>query len=177
VDPRLEEAVALTPRDRVYSEVVRSPGLHFREVQRRTGLATGALQYHLDYLKKKNFVYEKKEGKFSRFYSTQEKNVDPSLMNLLRQDQVRKIALILLQKRRASLPTLKKETGMSVSTLNFHLSKLVVSGIAQSKSMRGKEYFFIKDKEPLIDVLYSYRESFLDSLVDSFLDLWEKELR
>jgi predicted transcriptional regulator len=177
VDRFLEESVALTPRDKVYSEIVKSPGLHFREIQRRTGLATGALQYHLDYLRKKNFVFEKKEGKFSRFYSTQENNIDSTLMNLLRQDQVRKIALILLAKRRATLVTLKKETNMSVSTLNFHLDKLILANIVEKKIISSKEYYLIKNKEPLIEVLYTYRESFLDALVDNFLDLWEKDLK
>lgn len=177
MDRFLEESVALTPRDKVYSEIVKSPGLHFREIQRRTGLATGALQYHLDYLRKKNFVFEKKEGKFSRFYSTQENNIDSTLMNLLRQDQVRKIALILLAKRRATLVTLKKETNMSVSTLNFHLDKLILANIVEKKIISSKEYYLIKNKEPLIEVLYTYRESFLDALVDNFLDLWEKDLK
>ena len=99
----IEESIILTPRDKVYSEIVKSPGLHFREIQRRTNLATGALQYHIDYLKKKNFIFDKKEGKFSRFYSSQETNqIDLELMNLLRQDQVRKIILIILPKKRIS---------------------------------------------------------------------------
>ena len=48
----LDEAVILTPRDKIYSIIVQNPGLHFREIQRRTNIATGALQYHLEYLKK-----------------------------------------------------------------------------------------------------------------------------
>lgn len=178
MDRLIEESIILTPRDKIYSEIVKSPGLHFREIQRRTNLATGALQYHIDYLKKKNFIFDKKEGKFSRFYSNQESNqVDSNLMNLLRQDQVRKIVLILLQKRRVSLVTLKKETSMSLSTLNFHLSKLLLSRIVEQKKINGKDYFLIKNKLPIIELLYSYREGFLDSLVDNFLELWEKDLK
>mgnify|MGYP001277217765 CR=1 FL=1 len=174
----IEESIILTPRDKVYSEIVKSPGLHFREIQRRTNLATGALQYHIDYLKKKNFIFDKKEGKFSRFYSNQETNqVDQEIMNLLRQDQVRKIVLILLQKKRISLTNLKKETSMSTSTLNFHLSKLITSKIVEQKKINFKEYYLIKNKLPIIELLYSYRESFLDTLVDNFLDIWEKDLK
>jgi predicted transcriptional regulator len=174
----IEESIILTPRDKVYSEIVKSPGLHFREIQRRTSLATGALQYHIDYLKKKNFIFDKKEGKFSRFYSNQETNqVDQEIMNLLRQDQVRKIVLILLQKKRISLTNLKKETNMSASTLNFHLSKLILSKIVEQKKINSKDYYLIKNKLPIIELLYSYRESFLDTLVDNFLDIWEKDLK
>jgi len=173
----IEESMALTPRDKIYSQIVQSPGLHFREIQRRTDIATGALQYHLDYLKKKNFIFEKKEGKFSRFYCAQDKGqVNSSLMNLLRQDQVRKIAIVLLQKRMLSFVSLKKMTGMTSSTAAFHLQKLVDAGVVELKKSRGKEFYSIKNKEPLLEVLYSYKESFMDSLVDNFIDLWEKDL-
>lgn len=173
----IEESMALTPRDKIYSQIVQSPGLHFREIQRRTNIATGALQYHLDYLKKKNFIFEKKEGKFSRFYCAQDKStIDSSLMNLLRQDQVRKIAIVLLQKRMLSFVSLKKMTGMTSSTASFHLQKLIDAGVVELKKSRGKEFYSIKNKEPLLEVLYSYKESFMDSLVDSFIDLWEKDL-
>ena len=47
-----EEALALEVRRKIYEEIKASPGLHFRELQRRVGLATGSLQYHLDYLAK-----------------------------------------------------------------------------------------------------------------------------
>ncbi len=168
----------LTPRDKVYSQIVKCPGLHFREIQRRTGLATGALQYHIDYLKKKNLIFDKKEGKFSRFYSNESSNfVDSNLMNLLRQDQVRKLVLLILQKRRVSFKFLKKETNMSISTLNFHLDKLLLAKVVESKKINGVEYFIIKNKLPIIELLFSYRESFIDSLVDNFLELWEKDLK
>lgn len=63
----IEESIILTPRDKVYSEIVKSPGLHFREIQRRTNLATGALQYHIDYLKKKILFLTKKKENFPDF--------------------------------------------------------------------------------------------------------------
>ena len=94
----IEEVMALSPRDRIYSTIIQNPGLHFREIQRRVDIATGALQYHIDYLRKKHLIYEEKEGKFSRFYAHQEEKVDSNLMNLLRQDQVRQIVLFLLTK-------------------------------------------------------------------------------
>lgn len=178
MDKLIEESIILTPRDKVYSEIVKSPGLHFREIQRRTNLATGVLQYHIDYLKKINLIFDKKEGKFSRFYSNQQLGkIDMDLMNLLRQDQVRKIIIIILQKKRISLIKLKKESGMNFSTLNFHLKKLISLDVVSQKKIRGLDYFFIKNKFSLIELLYSYRESFLDSLVDNFLVLWEKDFK
>lgn len=172
----LDEAVILTPRDKIYSSIVQNPGLHFREIQRRTSIATGALQYHLDYLKKKSFIREEKEGKFSRFYSINSNVVDSKLMNLLRQDSVRKIILFLMNKKRASFQSISKEVCLGISTTSFHLQKLVSGGIVIQKHQGSKVFFNLKNKESVLLMLLEYKESFLDSLVDNFIDTWEKEL-
>jgi len=172
----LEEAMVLSPRDKIYATISKNPGLHFREVQRRTDIATGALQYHLDYLKKKNLIREQKEGKFSRFYPIGGEQVNETLMNLLRQESVRKIVLFLMNRRKATLQNISKEIGLSPSTTNFHLQKLLVAQVVLQKTQNGKTYFSLKDKDPIMEVLYNYKETFLDTLVDNFVDLWEKEM-
>jgi predicted transcriptional regulator len=172
----IEESMALSPRDQVYSTIIQNPGLHFREIQRRVDIATGALQYHIDYLRKKHLIYEEKEGKFSRFYAYQAEPVNSKLMNLLRQDQVRQIVLFLLNKRKATIKTITQEINLSSSTLKFHMQKLIEAGVVLEKTTNGKTFYSIKEKEPLMEILIVYRKSFLDSLVDSFVDLWEKEL-
>ena len=56
----LEEALKLDIRKKIYNTVKKNPGLHFREIQRRVEIATGALQYHLDYLQKKHHPLQEK---------------------------------------------------------------------------------------------------------------------
>ena len=172
----LEEQMALSPRDKIFSTIIQNPGLHFREIQRRVDIATGALQYHVDYLKKKHLIYEKKEGKFSRFYAHQEEKIDEKLMNLLRQDQVRQIVLFLLTKRRATIKTIVKEMNVSASTTKFHLKKLLGAEVVIEKEQQGKTFYSLKEKESIMVLLINYKESFIDALVDSFVDIWEEEL-
>jgi predicted transcriptional regulator len=171
----IEEAVAVSPRDKIYSTIVKNPGLHFREVQRRTGYATGALQYHIDYLKKKNFIKEEKEGKFSRYYSIEEKT-DTKLMALLRQDQVRTLVLFLLNKRRATVKVIAESTSMSISTATFHLKKLLDAGVVVEEKQKDLVFYSIPEKEPLMELLIIHKKSFLDKLVDNFVSIWEEEL-
>jgi predicted transcriptional regulator len=172
----IEEDMILSPRDQVYSIIIKNPGLHFREIQRRVDIATGALQYHVDYLKKKGLIKEEKSGKFVRFYSVREESVDKNLMNLLRQDQVRKILLFLINKRRANTKLIAENLGMSKSTAQFHMNKLVEENIVLEKKEKNNTFYSIKNKEPIIEHLIIYKKSFLDELVESFADLWEKEL-
>jgi len=172
----LDEAVALSSRDRIYSSISNNPGLHFREIQRRTGIATGSLQYHIDYLKKKHLIREEKQGKFSRFYSVRGEEVDTQLMSLLRQDSVRKIILFLMKRRRATLPQISKDVSLSVSTASFHLQKLLLGEIVSQKNYGKKTYFSLIDKDRILELLLTYKGSFLDEVVDSFVDIWEEEL-
>ena len=172
----LDEAVALSTRDRIYSTISKNPGLHFREVQRRTEIATGALQYHIDYLQKKHLVRSEKDGKFSRFYAVRGEDVDTELMSLLRQESVRRIVLFLMKRRRATLPQISKEVSLSASTTSFHMQKLVQSEMIVQKNYGKKTYFSLKDKDRVLELLLTYKKSFLDEVVDNFVDIWEQEL-
>jgi len=172
----LDEAVALSTRDKIYSTISKNPGLHFREIQRRTDIATGALQYHIDYLQKKHLVRSEKDGKFSRFYAVRGEEVDTELMSLMRQDSVRGIVMFLMKRRRATLPQISKEVGLSVSTTSFHLQKLLHSDLVGQKNYGKKTYFSLKDKDRVLRLLLTYKKSFLDEVVDSFVDIWEEEL-
>ncbi len=172
----IEKIIDDTPRDKIFSTIVKNPGLHFREIQRRVNFATGAIQYHIDYLKKKNLIREEKEGKFTRYYSIQEKDTDTKIMNLLRQNQVRIIVLFLIDRRRATLNAISSATEMNSSTTIFHLKKLINAGIVKEETVKELTFYFILEKEPLMKILIIHKKSFLDSLVDNFVKLWEEEL-
>jgi predicted transcriptional regulator len=174
---RLDEAVALTPRDKIFSTIGQNPGLHFREIQRRVGYATGAMQYHIDYLKKKGYIREEKEGKFSRFYALESGNVDSKLMGLLRQESVRRITLFLMNKRKATLPVISGGINLGLSTTSFHMQKLIQAGFVSEIKKNGKAFYSLNEKERILTLLVQYRHSFLDELVDNFIDIWEKELK
>ena len=97
-------------------------------------------------------------------------------MNLLRQDQVRQIVLFLLTKRRATIKTIVKEMELSTSTTKFHLQKLLDTGIVLEKESQGKTFYSLKEREPIMELLIVYKKSFMDSLVDNFVEIWEEEL-
>ncbi|MDD5148165.1 MAG: metalloregulator ArsR/SmtB family transcription factor, partial [Candidatus ainarchaeum sp.] len=137
------EALFLDTRQRIYNLIEQNPGLHFREIQRRTGLAVGSLQYHLDYLAKKHIVRIEKRGKFTRYYSVQGHQLGESqqTMSLLRQESLRKIMIFLLTKRRANNTRIAEALGLSPSTISWHLEKLVSAGLLEKKRKGRKIYY------------------------------------
>jgi len=172
----LDDALALGAREKIYRTISKNPGLHFRELQRRTDLATGSLQYHLEYLTKKHFVKIAKQGKFVRYYNTRGEQFgeDETLMNLLRQESLRKIVLFLFTKKSATNPTIAAAIGLSPSTISWHLNKLVSNDVVSVRKRLRKKYFFLTNPEKTRLMLTQHKTSFLDSLVDHFVEIWEE---
>ncbi|MBS3061512.1 MAG: winged helix-turn-helix transcriptional regulator [Candidatus Diapherotrites archaeon] len=171
-----DNTLELETRNRLYRIIEESPGLHFRELQRRSGIAVGSLQYHLDYLSKKSFVHTVKEGKFVRYYAMKTTKIveNKELMNTLRQEQPRHIVLFLLQKRFATNEVISKAISLSPSTVSTYLKKMVEIGILGRKKTGAKTAFFILDKDKVAQMLSEYQGSFLDNLVDNFVTVWNE---
>ena len=174
-NPEKQEALFLDTRQRIYNLIEQNPGLHFREVQRRTGLAVGSLQYHLDYLNKKHLIRIEKRGKFTRYYSVQGHQLgDAQLtMSLLRQESLRKIMIFLLTKRRANNTRIAEALGLSPSTISWHLDKLVEAGLLEKKRKGRKIFYKIINPDQAANLLREYKKSFFDELVDNFVEVWD----
>jgi len=175
-DEQLDEALALGARNRIYKTISKSPGLHFRELQRRTKIATGSLQYHVDFLLKRRLVRAEKKGKFVRYYSTRGEQLgeDEAKMGLLRQPSLRKITLFLLTKKRANNEKIAAAVGLSPSTVSWHMLKLVQGNIVEKRRVGRKTFFYIVDSGNIVNLLRSYKKSFLDEMVDNFVEIWEE---
>ncbi len=172
----LEGALQLDIRKKIYGTIKKNPGLHFRELQRRVGIATGALQYHLDFLQKKHLLKTERETKFLRYYLVRQEFGEMDLMAVLRQESMRRIVVFLMQRRFANNSAISREISLSPSTTSWHLEKLVEANVLE-KSRRGrKTYFKVVDKQRVADVLVNYRRSFLDEVVNNFVEIWEEEI-
>lgn len=171
----MEAALVLDARRKIYKTIEQSPGLHFREIQRRTGLAIGSLQYHLGQLEKNNLIRAHKEKKFIRYYAVRQNLVaDKNTLSLLRQGSVRKIVIFLLENKSVNNQKLSKALGLSASTISWHMEKLVSTGIVERAKRGRKTFFKLKSRDDVAAILVEHKKSFLDELVDNFVDIWQE---
>ncbi len=178
-DAGFEKALQLDVRKRIYTEIEQSPGLHFREIQRRTILAVGSLQYHLDYLQKHHIIRTQKEGKFVRYYSvrglqvgnTENMHAGQNTMASLRHESTRKIVLFLLHETRANNERIAQEIHLSPSTTSWHLDKLCESGVLKKERAGRKSFFTLTNPEEARKLLVTFKQSFFDQAVDNFVEL------
>src|SRR3989338_7824255 len=153
----------LEVRRQIYNCILESPGLHFREIQRRTGLATGSIDYHIHFLHKNGLIRMERDKNYVRYYpltrnwSEEEKEV----LNLLRNKKIRHILIFLLEKKKSTPLKISENTTISLSTLSWYLKQLQERGVlTQTKKGRFRIYK-VKEPEKIIKYLVAHKSSFL----------------
>ncbi|MEK6935005.1 MAG: winged helix-turn-helix transcriptional regulator [Nanoarchaeota archaeon] len=168
-----KKILELETRRKIYELVKKYSGCHFRELERKSNLPTGVLQYHLNYLTKNELIKQEKVGNnICYFLNVLSENW--KLLSLLRQKNIRKIILFILTNKNHYHLDIVRFTNLSPSTVSWHLNKLIKNGIiAQAKEGRKTNYKLLIDEKEIIRLLISYKESFFDSLVNKTIEMWE----
>jgi predicted transcriptional regulator len=173
-------------RKKIYDFILKNPGLHLRELNRRLNISFGSLRYHLEYLKKRHLIKKVKDNGFSRFYI--KNNIgskDKKLINVFRQEKLRKILLIfiLMEDRHiffkrdfSYLPNEKKWKNFGHykitkhrTTLDFHLKKLIDFGLIEQVQRNRRNGYRLIESESLWDFLIRYDKLLSNKLVNKSL--------
>ncbi len=166
----MSEPLDLENRRTIYSFVEKNPGVYMREIQRGLGMSTGVLEYHLAYLVKKGLLSVYQDGRKKRYYSTRKISApDKRILAILRQRICRSILIYCISREGASFSELVNSLGVSKSTLSFHISKMLKAGVLLEEGGAEKRYL-VSDPEKVSDLIITYKESFLDDLVDRFVE-------
>ena len=169
-----KKVLELEIRKNLYSLILKSPGLHFREIQRRTKMATGQLTHHLNYLQKVSLIVTRSDGEYLRYYADMQiSDTERRVLELMRQKSVRRILLYLLEYKSCSHEQLVESSDLSPATVSWHIKKLVDSKIVDKEVVGRHSFYSINDFELVKKTLVTYRESFLDKIVDKFIEMWE----
>jgi predicted transcriptional regulator len=169
-----EKSLELEKRKDLYLLVSRSPGLHFREIQRRTQSGTGQLDYHLEYLRKVGLIRAEKRGEYLRFYArTDIKSDEKRVLELLYKKNIRRILLYLLDHECCNHDGLVQNLEISPSTISWHLKKLIDAEMVNKVIDGRRSVYSLTDPDMVVNLFIQYQESFLDSIVDRFIEMWE----
>ena len=174
LDESEKKVLELGTRRKIYDVVREFAGCHFREIERKSGLSTGSVQYHLDYLAKRDLISHEKEGNSIRYFPRDFSSKNKKLMGLLRQKSIRKILLFILSNNNCNHEQIVEFAKLSPSTVSWHLKKLEKDKII-GFIKKGRKTFYdtLIGKEEIIKLLITYKESFLDSMIDGVIEMWE----
>ena len=169
-----KKILELDARKKVYDVVNKFAGCHFREIERKSGMSTGSVNYHLGYLTKYGLIKEEKEGNNIRYFPKEFNSENKKLLVLLRQKSIRRILIYIITNKNCNHEQIVKFVKLSPSTVSWHLKKLEDENIITfTKKGRKTHYDLLINKEEIINLLITYKESFFDSLVDNVIEMWE----
>jgi len=163
------ELLKLDVRKRIYIIVKKFAGCHFREIERKSKLSTGSVNYHLNHLIKYGLIKQEKLDNNILFFPQSFKG-NTKLLGLLRKESIRKIILFILINENCNHKQIVRFVGLTPSTVSWHLKRLVKNKIIETfKKKREKKYKLLLKREEIILLLNSYRDSFLDPLIDQII--------
>lgn len=169
---RREEVLEYETRRRVYQLIEDEPGLHLRELERRSGVPLSTLRHHLRYLREHRLIDVVEDRNVSRYFvNVLAETADRRTLAALRQDALRRVLLFVLSRGGATTyQELQANLQTPASTLAVYLSQLVERGLLARRSLGRESRYEAVDAERTIRLLHRYRASFVDSLVDHLLD-------
>ena len=166
-----KDPLDIEKRRRIFRFVENNPGVYMREIQKTLSLGTGVLEYHLSFLVKNGLLSIYPDGKKRRYFSVEKVSAPQrELLSFLRQKHARRILTLSLAAEGVALEEIKKECGISKSAALFYISKLKDANLLEERANERGPRFFAKNPKSLYNLLITYRESFLDDVVDRFLD-------
>jgi predicted transcriptional regulator len=157
---------------RLIFETVRNfPGLHFRELQRQLeDMPGGQLEYHLDFLKKHDIVNTQEDRYYLRFFPSKMDRREAKIMSSLRQENPRRIVMHLIESPGTTHKGLMEAFGFKASTLSMYLKDMTGKCIIVKVKDGRENLYRVADVQKVVELLLVYRKSFLDKLVDRFLE-------
>lgn len=164
--------IELEARRRIYEYVVANPGTHLRAIKDELDMPMGQLEYHLHYLEGKGLLDSKEDRYYKRFFPREMAATDRRVLAAIRQEKPRQIVLVVLQGPGIDHKAIQKELGLGASSLSFYMKDLIDKEVVEKRREGRRSLYFVKDQDRVVRLLITYRPSFLDRMVDRFLETW-----
>ncbi|MFQ5941787.1 MAG: winged helix-turn-helix transcriptional regulator [Nitrososphaerales archaeon] len=148
------------------------PGIRYRELLRVTNLANGVMSYHIDVLDKNGVIKIGRKERVTRFYPTTMDCYDMMIISALREKTLRKIILFILYNGDSTFNDIVSNVERAPSTVSWNMKKLQSLGLVEPVQKHEHILYTIRGKDDIIRLLSKYKVSFLDKMVDNFVDVW-----
>ena len=140
-----------------------------RELQRRLDIPLSTLEYHLDYLERREILSEEDDRRYCRYFAGENTGKEKVLLSALRQRRLREIILLVLSEGLLCFGELSEEVMIANSTLSHYLSLLCDRDILVREKIGTESCFRVRSEKLVVESLLCYKESFVDKLVDNVL--------
>jgi DNA-binding MarR family transcriptional regulator len=172
-------------RQDIYRYILKNPGLHFRELERKLNIPKSTLDYHINFLRKNNFISIKNDGNLKRFYIFGKVGTkDKKLLGLLRQDVPFKIIINLLVPGHCSETELSNDIKRAYSTISFHIDKLLTKEIIKPAERKEERFIASNKHNPFVpskkqgrkEIFYTFKNYEITEDIHRLLMTYKKSM-
>ena len=184
-----DNVLDLNNRKEIYSIIKENPGIHLREIERKTNIAFSTIRYHLKYLLKRELVIAKENKGFKRYYIPKTVgNGDKLIFNILRDEKISRILVVFLLCERKKvffkedlrvLPNMNKDyywwdpwnyqLFQHRTTISYYLQKLIDIDFVEKVTVNGKTGYQLIDSEKIWDFLIKYENDLRSKKIKNVL--------
>ena len=170
----MKKELELETRREIFELISGFPGLHFREILRRLDTSSGNLNYQLKYMVKHEILVPIHDGNLKRYYIVGKvKAGEKRILACLRNETARGLVLYLLLNPSSQFNEMASKFDLAPSKLAYHLKKLLEKEIIEKERKGRTTLYKVVDEETLANVLITYSPSFLDGIVENFIEAWK----
>lgn len=127
------------------------------------------------FLEKNGLIVSKRNGYYKRYFAKTDLEVGlVEVFFALRQKNTRRIVLHLLNHPDTTHKDLLRVFRFPPSTLSLYLDKLVKKKVVQRVKHGRENKYKIVDEQKVVKVLRVYKQSFVDKLVDTALEIYQE---
>ncbi|EQB67819.1 MAG: transcriptional regulator, ArsR family [Thermoplasmatales archaeon A-plasma] len=165
-DPPLREAIL---------QIIRTnPGIHFREIQRKSGAAIGQVEYHLYQLERSERVHYRIDGKVKRYFTSEGTGLKQrKIIYYLRNPVSRDLIYVALQKGGVDSNYVSRGRKSLQEKKKALILEMLEEGILRENE--GEHFLYLlNDPGMVTDTLRKFRESFLDTLTENIISMLDR---
>lgn len=169
----------LENRSKIFQYILDNPGLHQRELCRQMNIPKTTMNYHLNFLLKKDFIVSKLKGNNNNYFVLNNVgNGDKKFIGIVRNDALHKIILYFLIFIIGSRSSISKTLEKSPNTIGYHLRKLrkeeiieiapfknglverVNKGVMEHNTNTNETMYRLKNAHQIYDLILTNNKSF-----------------
>lgn len=162
-------------RDKLLHIISENPGIHFREIQRISGMAVGQVEYHLYQLEKSDKVMIREDGKNRRYFIPDQGSLqDRRIIFYLRGPNSSAIIQNLIRWGEVDLSKIMKGRRSKREKISDAIENMEKDRIITRKVVDGVERITLADMKHVIKVIKTYRKGFIGTLEQNLLSLLDE---
>jgi predicted transcriptional regulator len=159
----------------ILENIYKTPGIRYKELLRLTRLKNGVLSYHLTILERLNKIrIDRYNNRVTRYYIVNIPKEESDIIGCFRNKITRKIAIFILQHDSCIFNEIVDHMNKAPSTVSWYLKRLRDAGIISIMPGEKHQLYRVVDGKAIANILYKYQESFVDKVVNNYIEMMEE---